>query len=161
MVNQGMWLNNIEVGEAGFLTAVLGEKNIPLAFLAGDEEVIKEMASLVNGFVGVAVKRGITRNLCVTLHPATAQKMIREGARRALRSLGSICAWKLAPPFTLVIKYASSAIAEKYAPLGGGATGKENTLFPYIARMDENTIAVSAPTLHELYRRYYLINRVV
>lgn len=161
MVNQGMWLNDVEVGEAGLLTAVLGEKNIPLALLTGDEEVIKEMAPLVKGFVGIAVKRGVTRDLCVTLHPATAQKMIREGACRALQSLDTLRAWKLPPPFTLVIKYGSCALAEKYAPLGLDTAGKDNTLFPYITRMNENTIRVSAPTLHELYRRYYLINRVV
>ena len=161
MVNQGMWLNDIEVGEAGLLTSVLGEKNIPLALLTGDEETIKEMIPLANGFVGVAVKRGITRNLCVTLHPATARKMIKDGACRAIQSLSSISPWKLSPPFTLVIKYAASEFAEKYAPFGLCDTGKENTLFPYIARVNENTLRVTAPTLHELYRRYYLMNSVV
>ncbi len=161
MVNQGMWLNDVEVGEAGLLTAVLGEKNIPLALLTGDEEAVREMAPFASGFVGIPVKRGITRSMCVTLHPSTARKMIRDGAFRAVRSLGSMLPWKLSPPFKLVIKYGASEFAERYAPLDTCTAGKENTLFPYISRLDENSILVSAPTLHELYRRYYLTNRVV
>lgn len=161
LVNQGMWLNDVEVGEAGFLAAVLGEKNIPLVLLTGDEEVVKEMASFAKGGIGISVKRGITRNLCVTQHPSTAQRMIREGACHAVQSLETICPWKLSSPFTLVIKYGASEFAEKYAPFEISAKGKDNMLFPYIKRINENTIGITAPTLHELYQRYYLINRVV
>jgi D-aminopeptidase len=161
MVNQGMWLNDVEVGEAGLLTAVLGEKNIPLALLTGDEEAVKEMAPFASGFVGIPVKQGITRSMCVTLHPSTARKMIRDGAFRAVQSLGSMLPWKLSPPFNLVIRYGASEFAERYAPLDTCASGKDNKLFPYISRLNENSIIVSAPTLNELYRRYYLTNRVV
>jgi len=159
LVNQGMFLNGIEVGEAGLLTAVFGEKGIPLVLLTGDEETIKEMKPLSNGFIGVPVKKAVSREFCITLHPAKAQQMIREGARRAIRALETIRPWKLSPPFTLVIKYAASAFAEKYAPLD--VAPKDNVLFPYVSRVDENTISISAVTLHELYKKYCLINRVV
>jgi D-amino peptidase len=157
LVNQGMRLNDIEVGEAGFHAAVLGEKNIPLALLTGDDEAVREMTTFAKNGVGVAVKKGISRNFCISLHPLMAQRMIKDGACRAVRAVDNMTAWRLSPPFSLTIKYGASAFAEKYAPLD---VSKEK-LFPYITRVNENTICISAKTMCELNQRYHLINRVV
>ncbi|MCX5642199.1 MAG: M55 family metallopeptidase [Candidatus Omnitrophica bacterium] len=159
--NQGTWLNDVEVGEAGLLTAILAERGIPLALLTGDEEVVAEMTPLVQGFIGVPVKRALARQLCVSLHPAEACRRIREGASRAVKALDKIRSWHLSPPYVLTIAFGSCAVAERYAPLVDGEAGHASGLLPYVTRVNENTIRVSAPTLRELGERHYLLNRIV
>lgn len=157
LICQGVWLNDREVGEAGMHAAVFGEMGIPLALVTGDEEVVKEVDAFGCGTVGVAVKKGLMRQRCITLHPVEARRRIREGAIRAVRALAGIRPWKLPPPYRLTIKYGSTSVAEKYAPLGQ----VENPLFPFIARVDADTVAVSGRSWCEVFRRLELMNRVV
>jgi D-amino peptidase len=157
LINQGTWLNGVEVGEAGAHAAAFGEMGFPLALLTGDEEAVLEAEAFGCGTVGVAVKRGLLREQCVSLHPGEACRRIREGAARAVRELPGMRSWRLPPPNRLRIRYGSAACAEKYAPLDE----PDNILFPYIQRLDADTVEVSGRTIVEILRRYDLMNRVL
>lgn len=157
VIVQGLWLNGQEVGEAGVHAAAFGAMGFPLAFTAGDEEVVREVEALGCGTVGVAVKRGLARERSLTLHPADACRLIRAGAARAVRELGRMRPWGLPPPHRLRIRFASAKFPEKYAPLGE----TDNVLFPYIARIDADTVEVSGRSVIEVLRRYDLMNRVL
>lgn len=158
LVCQGAWLNGCEVGEAGLHAAVLGERGIPVALVTGDEEVVKEVAAFGCGALGVAVKRGLRRQQCVSLHPVDARRLIREAAARAVRELPALRPWRLPPPHRLRVRYGSAALAAKYAPLEAGSA---NPLFPYITRLDADTVEIVGSSLGEVCRRYALMNQVV
>lgn len=157
VIVQGLWINGQEVGEAGTHGAAFGAMGFPLALTTGDEEVVREVEALGCGTVGVAVKRGLARERSLTLHPADACRQIRAGAARAVRELGRMRSWVPPPPHRLRLRYASAKFAEKYAPFGEA----DNVLFPYIARIDADTVEISGRSMIELLRRYDLMNRVV
>lgn len=157
LVCQGVWFNGVEVGEAGMHAAVFGDMGIPLALVTGDEEVVREVEAFGCGTIGVAVKRGLFRQRCLSLHPAEACRRIREGAACAVGTLSSIRPWRFSPPYGLRIRYGSASFAEKYAPLGQ----TENPIFSYITRVDADTVDVSGRSVLEVFRRLEIMNRVV
>lgn len=160
LVCQGMWLNGVEVGEAGMHAAILGEWGIPLALATGDEELVAEVAAFNCGTVGVAVKKGLQRQLCVSVHPVAARQLIRDGATRAVKSLAKIKPWRPAPaPYQLAVKYASHAIAAKYAQCGY-AHGQANLLFPYL-QIEGDLVTITGNSIAEVSHRNDLMNRVL
>jgi len=162
LIYQGMWLNGLEVGEAGLHAALLGEAGIPLALATGDEQLVAEVEAFACGTIGVAVKRGLQRQFCLSVHPGKARQMIRAGACRAIRDRAGIRPWRpAAPPISLTVKFGSAALAAKYGPQNSGGSGQPaNPLFPYLA-IAGDTVTIAAASVAEACRRLDLMNRVV
>jgi D-amino peptidase len=81
-------LNGAPVGEFGMRAYMAGTLfGVPVAFLSGDDKAVMEAQALVPELVGVATKVGTGLEGAVSLGPGKARKLIRKGAREAVKKV--------------------------------------------------------------------------
>src|SRR5688572_2210884 len=81
-------LNGEPVGEFGMRTYMAGTLfGVPVAFLFGDDKAVAEAQALVPELVGVATKVGTALEGAVSLGPGEARRLIRKGARKAVKKV--------------------------------------------------------------------------
>lgn len=83
-------LNGVRVGETGYQAFLAGHFGVPFVFCAGDLAACREMEELCPGCVTVPVKLGLGLMCGVTVTPAKARQMIREGAEEAVKRIGQV-----------------------------------------------------------------------
>ncbi|NPV48684.1 MAG: hypothetical protein HPY69_17225 [Armatimonadetes bacterium] len=83
-------INGIKVGETGYQAFLAGYFGVPFVFCAGDLAACREMEELCPGCVTVPVKVGLGLTSGLTVTPARARQMIREGAEEAVRRIGQV-----------------------------------------------------------------------
>lgn len=79
-----MKLNGRLIGETAFVALMAGARGVPVIFLSGDEAACAEAQVDVPGISVVAVKKGISSNVEITLSAQAAREKIREGIRQAV-----------------------------------------------------------------------------
>ena len=76
-----------DTGEYGLNALIAGHYGVPVVFAAGDDVALAEIRDeLGDGVVCVPVKEGLSTYAATHLHPREAQRLIREGAERAVRA---------------------------------------------------------------------------
>jgi len=100
------WINGVLVGEGGISAAIAGHFDIPVALVTGDDKVIKEMRGLLgNEFVGVEVKKGISRYSADCLPPGVTSGLIRDAARRAISA--EVKPYQVKSPCSIEVEFSS------------------------------------------------------
>lgn len=142
-------LNGRMVGEIGFIAAVAGDCGVPVAFLSGDEAACREVEELCPGVATAAVKRGLSRNAAVTLHPKAAAELIASAVADGLARAGDITPFSVAGPVEMVVEYNSCAPVER------------NTLIPGVEAAGPRAVKFTGPTATDCYRMFALMGRIV
>ncbi|MBT4101045.1 MAG: hypothetical protein HOE86_25535, partial [Gemmatimonadetes bacterium] len=96
-----------EIGEIGLIVGIAGEFELPVVFLSGDEAATAEIEALVPGVETAAVKKGLSRECCISLAAADSCDRIRTGVERALRQRHQVNPQRIEPPIELCLRYAS------------------------------------------------------
>lgn len=96
-------INGISLPEGGYNALTAGLYGVPVVFAAGDRALIEQLRGLLGPIAGVAVKEEIG-DASLGLSPKRAQDEIRAGVERAIRGRASARVYKLAPPYTMVLK---------------------------------------------------------
>lgn len=130
-------LNGISVPEAGFNAAIAGHFGVPVALISGDQTIVAQAKEMLGDVEGVVVKEGIG-TIAKTIHPEKAQKLIKEGAIRALKRLKDFRPYKLETPITLEITFKD----EVYASLVG--------MLPGVKQLDGRTISFTGEDMVEV-----------
>jgi D-amino peptidase len=112
-------LNDEVAGEIRLMAAFAGSYGVPVALVTGDEAACAEARDLLGGVETVAVKAGSDRYAARLVSPARAREQIEDAARRALQSIEQFTPYVVAPPFTLGVEWASTAIAQSCAVIPG------------------------------------------
>ena len=93
----GLELDGETIGEIGITCAQAAHLGVPLVFISGDRAAIAEARRFVPNIEAVIVKEriSVTRGdrwhaPTLTIAPAKARILIREGARRAMQRIGEI-----------------------------------------------------------------------
>ena len=88
------------VDEAAINALVLGERDVPLALVTGDEAVTAQARQRFAGVTTVAVKESISRYSARSIHPDEACKRIRAGAAAAVTAAaqGRVKPYRLPAP---------------------------------------------------------------
>lgn len=109
-----------------YTAAYLG---VPTVFVSGDRCLCESAKKLIPGITAVPVSEGIG-NASISIHPAAAQKAIREGMTRALGEDLSRCLLSLPDRFETVIRFreASRAYRASFYP-GAKADGMKGVTF--------------------------------
>ena len=130
-------LNGISVPEAGFNAAVAGHFGVPVVLISGDQTIISQAKELLGDVEGVVVKEGMG-TIAKTIHPEKSQKLIKEGAVKALKRLNDFQPLKLQTPVTLEITFKN----EVYASLVG--------MLPGVRQLDGRTISFTGKDMVEV-----------
>lgn len=96
-------INGVSLPEGGYNALVAGLYGVPVVFVAGDGAVVRQIRGMVGNIEGVAVKEEIGEAIN-GMSPAAAQDSIRAGVERAVRARANYRAYKLAAPYSMVLK---------------------------------------------------------
>jgi D-amino peptidase len=125
------WVNDVRIdgrstGEFGINAVIAGHFGVPVTLVTGDHLAVAQTRELLGeAVVGVAVKQGLSTFAALSVHPATAQAMIREGAERAVRASGSVEPFRLAAGATVEVEFDHQTRADQAAYLPGVERGGE------------------------------------
>lgn len=117
-VVQGVWLNDIEVGEYGINGALAGYFGVPVALMTGDQTACAQAREFFGEHLEtVVVKQAVSRVAAQSYPPARVHEMIRQAAQRALARPHPL--YVLPPPITLRVRLARTTQADRAAYLPG------------------------------------------
>jgi D-amino peptidase len=115
----GIKFNGTTMPDAGLAAAIAGEFGVPTVFVFGDQALGQEMKRLVGRIETVAVKQAIGFYAATMMHPEAAQRLIREGVKRAVERRSEIQPLRLVTPVKLEITFKQTVNAEVVSYLPG------------------------------------------
>jgi D-amino peptidase len=135
-------LNGETCSEGRLNAAVLGHWGVPVIFLSGDQTACADARRFLPWIETAAVKESLGRAAAISLSPAVAREMIREGTAHALQSLGAgkMQAYRPVPPLTVRIRLMNPEKAD--------VTG----VMPGVTRVDGTTVEYVADDILTLFR---------
>jgi D-amino peptidase len=96
-------INGVSMPEAGYNALVAGLYNVPVVFVAGDQAFVDQARTLLGPVAAFATKRAID-GAVLSLSPERARTEIRLRVASALKNRVAQKPYKLAPPYTMVLK---------------------------------------------------------
>jgi D-amino peptidase len=124
----GVRLHGVEVSEGMFNAAIAGHFGVPVVFVSGDRVAVTQLQKVAPAAEGVIVKEGLGYHSAITLTPARAQGLIREGVARALKKRTAIQAYRVQTPVELQVGFKLTLDAERISYIPG------------ITRVDAHTV---------------------
>jgi len=138
-------LNGRAMPEGAINAAMAGHFGVPVALVTGDDVTVEELRGFLGDVEGVAVKEALGFHSARTVTPARAQRMIREGARRALERLDDFQPYRLDSPVVLELSLKHYRAAEVLAYL------------PIVDRIGARTVRYEAPDMVEMARFFQFV----
>jgi D-amino peptidase len=114
----GIRLNGQEVMEAVFNAAIAGHFGVPVVFMSGDRVAVAQVQKTLPAVEGVVVKEPYGFHSALTVTPAKAQQLIRDGVTRALKK-GGVAPYRLKTPIELEVGFKLTPDAERAAYVPG------------------------------------------
>ncbi len=139
-----LWLNDILVGEFGLNGALAGYFGAPIILVTGDQTACAQTVELLGEMVSVVVKQATGRTSAECLGPEITQKMISDGARRAVQNLKRGNApepFILDAPILVTVDLMTSSMADTAARVPG-------------AQREDNRVSVEAPDMATAYSAF-------
>ena len=97
-------INGKEFGAIGMTAALLGEYDVPLVAVIGDEAAANEAAMIVPNITTVVVKKTNENNWLSVLPPDIAHRLIFENVSKALDNISNVKPFKVKKPVKLEFK---------------------------------------------------------
>lgn len=93
---QDIRVDGVSMGEYGLNALVAGHFGVPVALVTGDDKAVEQTRDLLGeAVIGVEVKQGYSTSSAIHLHPNKAQRMIRDGAQRAVDGVTDMQPYRL------------------------------------------------------------------
>jgi D-amino peptidase len=96
-------INGVSLPEGGYNALTAGLYGVPVVFVAGDRAVVEQVRALLGPIGAVAVKEEIG-DASLGMSPKRAQDEIRAAVEQAVRNRARARVYKLAGPYTMVLK---------------------------------------------------------
>jgi D-amino peptidase len=96
-------INGVSLPEGGYNALTAGLYGVPVVFIAGDRAVVDQVRALLGPIGAVAVKEEIG-DAALGMSPKRAQEEIRRGVEQAIRDRARARVYKLAGPYTMILK---------------------------------------------------------
>jgi len=136
----GIWLNDMELGEAGLYGALAGEYGAPVVMGSGDDVFISENRLLFPDAVFVQTKQATGFGSGVSLSPEQSRAAIRAGVQAALRGGVKARPLVLCGPQRVTLRTQSPAMADLFCQ------------WPQFERIDGVTLSFTAETVEGAVR---------
>ncbi len=136
-----VWLNDVLVGEYGLNAGLAGYFGVPVIMVTGDQTACAQTAELIGDLEQVVVKQATGRFSAECLAPAVTQRMITEGARRAVQRLkrGNVPEpLVFETPVVVTVDFMTSDMADRASRVPG-------------AERDGVRVQCAAEDMHEAY----------
>ncbi len=121
-------MNGTPVPEAGFNAAIAGEFGVPVVFVSGDQTICEQARQLFGPIETAAVKEATGFFSAKMMHPEEAQRLIREGVKRAVERRDEMKPFKPSHPVKLEITFKSAVMAELVGALPGVERPRGNAI---------------------------------
>jgi len=144
-VVETLTINNLSLGEVGLNTHLLGEFNIPVTLVTGDDKTVIEAKNLIPEVETVITKWGIGRFAAKSLHPNKARQLITETAEKAVKNASRVKPILFEKPVELIIQLKNEAMADICE------------MMPLTRRIDAKTISYVAEDALEAYKAFQCI----
>lgn len=138
-------INGEVVGESGINALVAAHYGVPIIFVSGDEATAREAEGIAPQAVKVVVKQSLGRFAASHLHPGIACDMLRSGATRAAREIGTM----QPPPFALPVSLEVTFLVADMAAMAQWVRGVE--------RVNARTVKLTSDNLLDLYRMFVTV----
>jgi len=138
-------INNVSMPEAGINALIAGHYDVSVVFVAGDKALCDQANNLLGEVGTVAVKKGLG-NAALNLHPEVSREKIRAGVKDALLNLGKFKPYKLAAPYTLVVKFKNEEIVN------------EKSLQPGIKRTGDWELTYKSDDIWDIIKTFSLMH---
>jgi D-amino peptidase len=113
-------MNGRDVGETAINAAICGHYGVPLAFVSGDDRLVREVRSFFGSRVEmVRTKTGISRFAGILRHPADVEREIELKAERAALRFRSLKPFVFRTPIRCEIDVMNTLIGHVISPLPG------------------------------------------
>jgi D-amino peptidase len=96
-------VNGVSLPEAGYNAIMAGNLGVPVALVAGDNWICEQVREMLGEVATVETKVGMG-TAALALHPEVVQEMIRDATADALQNLQRYEAYRMEPPYTMVLK---------------------------------------------------------
>jgi len=137
-------VNGDPVDEAALNAGVAGAFGVPVALVAGDDELCAEAERRFAGVVTVPVKTTIDRFAARSLTPEKARNLLREGAMQAVRNVeqGALKLYAVEAPVTIEVDFKRTSPAAM------------TSLIPTVERTGPRTISILADDYIRAYKTF-------
>jgi len=109
-----IWLNEIELGEAGIYGALAGQYKVPVVMASGDDVFAEESRRLFPAVTFVQTKRATGHTSGISLSPAHAREAIRSSVAAALRTKGQARPFVLEGQIAVRLQTQTPALADLF-----------------------------------------------
>lgn len=147
---KGLWLNDVEVGEAGMNAAFAGMLGVPVLMASGDSAFAAETAAYLDAET-VTTKHAVTPAAARLRHPQVVKADLAAAMDRALDRLarGDLQPWSVGDPVRIRMRFQSTTHVEILQSIPG------------MSKVDGYTVAYEARNMDEAYRLIRLMYRFV
>jgi D-amino peptidase len=137
--------NGVAFGETEISAAIAGHYGVPIALVCGDDTLDVQVAEIMPWTERVITKWAINTTAAKNLTPKASQRLIQEGAKRALSRLPEMKPWMLDTPVRFELDY----MQPNFAYLGADIPGVE--------RIGGRTLAYIGVDMLDVFRVWRLM----
>lgn len=135
-----VFINDMELGEAGLYGALAGELGVPVILGTGDDVFIAENQTLFPHAQWVQTKCAHGQGSGISLSPGASRKAISHAAALAVRSFPGAQTLRIAPPIECRLQTQSSALADLFC------------MWPALERIDGVTLGFTTDSMQAAIR---------
>ena len=141
-------LNDVRCSEATLNAALLGSHGVPLLMITGDRTTVEGVQTLMPWVHGVIVKESIGTFSANSVSPAAAQRLIAEGAARAIANAANAKPFVIAGPIAMRVTFAKVEQADYVS------------IVPGFERTGGREITFTHPDIHVIFKAFNAIFRL-
>jgi D-amino peptidase len=145
---KGLWLNGVEVGEAGLNAYYAGSLGVPVILAQGDSTFAAQITQLFAVHT-VVTKHAIGSSVARLVHPEVARARLRATTLEALENLDSATPIAVQEPMSVRMRFASTTRADILQAIPG------------MRRVDGWTIEYTADTMVDAYKMIRLMYKYI
>lgn len=138
-----IWLNGVELGEAGIYGALAGEQGVPVIFGSGDDVFVNETRPLFGHAQFAEIKQAHGANSGDSLSPQAACSLLEQTAQRAVEqaaSSGAAVPYRINAPVSCRLQVQTVALTDLFCQL------------PMVERVDAVTLSFTGASVEYVVR---------
>ena len=101
---QNLWINGEKSGEAKMDAAILGDWDIPVIMLSGDDKLEKEVREFLPDVPVAVVKEGLSCMSGILLSPEKAKEELRQKTFEAIKNIANAKPYKISAPVEMKVE---------------------------------------------------------